>query len=92
MATSDRQSGRPLLWIRGDTECGTPPRVRVHGGEEEEVGGHLDGPNFLRGGGEFLRVRRWGGRECLREGERGEERREGLGGEAEMAGGVFSYF
>jgi len=50
VATSDRESGGPVLCVRGDPERGTPYGGGVRGGEETEVGRDQDGCGVLRGG------------------------------------------
>jgi len=54
MAPPDRQGGGPLLRVRRDPEPSAPDGCRLCGGDEEEVGGYLDGQELLRGGSEVL--------------------------------------
>ena len=56
VATSDREGTESFLWVRENSERSTPPRFRVCRGEEKGVGGHMDGPGFLRACGGFLIV------------------------------------
>jgi len=49
VATSHRKSPRSTVPMRGDTERSPCPDLQLRGGNETEVGRHLDGPGVLHG-------------------------------------------
>jgi len=52
VAVPDWQCGGSAMWMWGGSECSALDGGRVREGDEEEMGGHLGGQGFMRGGNE----------------------------------------